>query len=184
MSICPMRATGPSPASSSSTAASINYRLSGEAKWPAQINDVKAAIRFLRANAASYRLNPDRFAVWGSSASGHLAALAGTSGGVAALRDGALGNPGVSDRVQAVIDMYGPVNFLAMDEQFTAAGVSGQVHNTADSPVLHPARERGQAHPDPAVRGPAGRARADPRKGKGDFRDHQRRRAWNSGVLH
>jgi acetyl esterase/lipase len=114
--------------------ASINYRLSGEAKWPAQINDVKAAIRFLRANAAGYRLNPDRFAVWGSSAGGHLAALAGTSGSVAALQDGALGNPGVSDSVQAVIDMFGPVNFLAMDEQFKAAGVAGQVHNTADSP--------------------------------------------------
>jgi len=113
---------------------SLNYRLSGEAIWPAQINDVKAAVRFIRANAAKYRLNPDRIAAWGGSAGGHLAALLGTSGGVEELQDDSLGNAGVSDRVQAVVDMFGPINFLTMDEQFTKAGVAGQVHNTAESP--------------------------------------------------
>jgi acetyl esterase/lipase len=113
---------------------SINYRLSGEAKWPAQINDVKAAIRFLRANAAKYHLDPDRFAAWGSSAGGNLAALAGTSGGVAALQDSSLGNTGVSDAVQAVVDQYGPIDFTAMDAQFKTSGISGQVHNSASSP--------------------------------------------------
>lgn len=113
---------------------SLNYRLSGEAIWPAQIHDVKAAVRFIRANAAKYQLNPDRIAAWGGSAGAHLAALLGTSGGVKELQNDSLGNAGVSDRVQAVVDMFGPINFLTMDEQFANAGVAGQVHNTADSP--------------------------------------------------
>jgi acetyl esterase/lipase len=61
--------------------ASINYRLSGHAVFPAQIEDCKAAIRWLRAHAEEYSLDPQRFGVWGSSAGGHLAALVGTSGG-------------------------------------------------------------------------------------------------------
>jgi acetyl esterase/lipase len=105
--------------------ASINYRLSGEATWPAQINDVKAAIRFLRANAALYGLDPDRFAAWGASAGGSLAALAGVSGGVYALADPALGNAGVSDRVQAVVDWFGPIYFSSMDAEFAALGTTG-----------------------------------------------------------
>ena len=52
--------------------ASINYRLSGEAMYPAQIHDAKAAVRFLRANAAKYKLNPDKFGAWGASAGGNL----------------------------------------------------------------------------------------------------------------
>ncbi|MFA6240233.1 MAG: alpha/beta hydrolase [Candidatus Hydrogenedentales bacterium] len=113
--------------------AAVNYRLSGEAPFPAQINDVKAAIRFLRANAANYQLNTSKIAVWGSSAGGGLAALAGTSGGVKALADPALGNAGQSDKVQAVVDWYGPINFLTMDGQFKQSGIDGMVHNEADS---------------------------------------------------
>ena len=60
--------------------ATINYRLSGDAKWPAQITDCKAALRFLRAHAKDYNLDPARVGVWGSSAGGHLAALVGASG--------------------------------------------------------------------------------------------------------
>ena len=89
---------------------SVGYRLSQEAKFPAQINDIKAAIRFLRANATKYNLDPDKFAVWGSSSGGMLAALAGTSGGVKELQDDTLGNAEQSDRVQAVVDMCGGVN--------------------------------------------------------------------------
>jgi len=105
--------------------ASINYRLSGEAIWPAQIHDVKAAIRFLRANAAVYKLDAARFAVWGASAGGSLAALAGTSGDVATLSNPALGNPSVSDRVQAVVNWFGPIYFSTMDAEFAALGTSG-----------------------------------------------------------
>ena len=114
--------------------ASINYRLSGEAIFPAQIHDVKAAIRWLRAHAAEHTLNPSAVAAWGGSAGGHLAALAGTSGGVAALEDLSMGNPKESSRVQAVVDWFGPVNFLTMDEQFTKSGIGRADHNAVQSP--------------------------------------------------
>jgi acetyl esterase/lipase len=93
---------------------SINYRLSKDAKFPAQINDVKAAIRFLRANAKKYNLNPDKTAVWGNSAGEGLAALAGTSGNVEELQNNSLGYSNVSDQVQAVVDQKGPINFNTM----------------------------------------------------------------------
>jgi acetyl esterase/lipase len=105
--------------------ASINYRLSGEATWPAQINDVKTAIMFLRANAATYRLDPERFATWGSSAGGNLSALAAVSGGVKELSDATLGNYSVSDKVQAAVDWFGPIWFSSMDTEFAALGTTG-----------------------------------------------------------
>lgn len=91
--------------------ASVQYRLSGEATFPAQIFDVKAAARWLRGNAAVYGLDPARVGVWGASAGGHLAALLGTSGGIAALEDPAQGHAGQSSRVQVVIDWFGPTDF-------------------------------------------------------------------------
>jgi acetyl esterase/lipase len=114
---------------------SINYRLSGEAIWPAQINDCKAAIRWIRANADKYKLNPDKIAAWGGSAGGHLSAMVGTSGDVKALEDFSQGNPDQSSRVQAVVDWFGPTDFLKMDEHLTASGVKNpQKHSTPDSP--------------------------------------------------
>lgn len=83
--------------------ASIDYRLSREAQFPAQIHDCKAAVRFLRANAGKYNINPDRIGAWGLNAGGHLAALLGTSGDIKEL-EGAGGNPDVSSRVQCVVD--------------------------------------------------------------------------------
>ena len=108
--------------------ASINYRLSHEATWPAQIHDCKAAVRWLRAHAAEYKLDPDRFGAWGSSAGGHLVALLGTSGGVAEL-EGDLGSAGVSSRVQAVCDYCGPTDFLVIGKF-----PSHLRHDAADSP--------------------------------------------------
>ena len=94
--------------------ASIGYRLSTEAKWPAQIHDCKAAIRWLRANAGRFGIDPNRIGVMGTSAGGHLAAMLGTSGGVAAL-EGDLGRHlDVSSRVTCVIDEYGPTDFLEL----------------------------------------------------------------------
>ena len=113
--------------------ASINYRLSGEAKAPAQIQDAKAAVRWLRANAAKYKLDPQRFASFGASAGGNLAALLGTSCGAAALEGPELGNADQSSCVQAVVDWFGPTDFLQMDAQF--AGTACPVdHNAANSP--------------------------------------------------
>ena len=65
--------------------ASVSYRFAGEAKYPAQIQDVKAAIRWLRVNAGAYNIDKSRAVVWGQSAGGHLAGLAATTCGVAAL---------------------------------------------------------------------------------------------------
>ena len=91
--------------------ASINYRLSGEATFPAAVQDAKAAVRFLRANAAKYKLNPDKIAAFGQSAGGNLASMLGTAGDVAEFDDPSLGNAGVSSRVQAVINWFGPNDF-------------------------------------------------------------------------
>ena len=102
--------------------AGVNYRLSGEATFPAAINDVKAAIRWLRAHAGEYRLDPSRFAAWGQSAGGNLAALAGTSGNLPALRGPHPANAGQSDGLQAVVDWYGPISFLRTDRDFRTAG--------------------------------------------------------------
>ncbi len=113
---------------------SINYRLSGEARFPSQINDVKAAIRYVRANADKYHFNPNKIAVWGGSAGGHLSALAGTSGDVKELEDLTQGNPEQSSRVQAVVDWFGPINFLELDPQFKISGKGKPDHGEADSP--------------------------------------------------
>ncbi|NJN98038.1 MAG: alpha/beta hydrolase [Anaerolineales bacterium] len=115
--------------------ASIDYRLSGEAQFPAAVLDAKSAVRFLRANAAQYKLNPDKIAAFGQSAGGNLASMLGTSGDVAEFDDPSLGNAGVSSRVQAVINWFGPTDFGQMDAQAKAQGCSAsdQKHNEADS---------------------------------------------------
>jgi acetyl esterase/lipase len=98
--------------------ASLEYRLSGDAIFPAQIEDCKAGVRWLRAHAKEYGLNPERFGVWGSSAGGHLVALLGTSGDEKGFDVGA--NLGVSSRVQAVCDYYGPSDLTQMDSHAVA----------------------------------------------------------------
>lgn len=107
--------------------ASINYRLSQHAIFPAQIEDCKAAIRYLRANAGKYRFDPKRFGVWGSSAGGHLVALLGTAGDVKEFDKGR--NLDVSSRVQAVCDYFGPTDFTKMSSFRTKMD-----HDSADSP--------------------------------------------------
>lgn len=111
---------------------SMEYRLSHEAIYPAQIHDVKGGIRWLRANAdhPRLRLDPDRIAVMGSSAGSHLAALAGTTGGVDELEGTTGGNLDHSSRVRAVVDGYGPTDFLQLDEHRLPGG---REFNDADS---------------------------------------------------
>ena len=97
--------------------ASINYRLSQQAIFPAAIEDCKGAVRFLRANAAKYFINPAAIVSMGDSAGGHLAALMGTSAGVKDLEGATGGNLDQSSAVQGVIDYYGPIDFIAMIDQ-------------------------------------------------------------------
>lgn len=110
--------------------ASVEYRLSQEAVFPAQIEDCKAAIRFLRANAAKYGIDPARIGVWGASAGGHLVALLGTAGDAKEFERGA--NAGVSSRVQAVCDWFGPANLLTMGVQ--SGPESRLQHDAPNSP--------------------------------------------------
>jgi len=94
--------------------ATINYRLSGDAKWPAQITDCKAAIRYLRAHAKEYHLDPGRIGVWGSSAGGHLAALVGASGGEKSFDVGQ--HLDQSSAVSCAVDLFGPADFETMPQ--------------------------------------------------------------------
>ncbi|MDF1514817.1 MAG: alpha/beta hydrolase [Anaerolineae bacterium] len=93
--------------------ASINYRLSDEAPFPAQLHDCKAAVRWLRDNADTYGLDADHIGAWGDSAGGHLAALLGLTAQRPEL-EGNGGNPGVSSEVQAVCDWFGPSHLAAL----------------------------------------------------------------------
>jgi len=93
--------------------ASMNYRFSKEAKFPAQIEDCKCAIRFLRAKAKEFNIDPERIGVWGASADGHLAAMLGTAGDVKEF-EGSGGWDGFSSRVSAVCDWFGPSDLIAM----------------------------------------------------------------------
>jgi len=103
---------------------SINYRMSGEAIFPALVHDVKAAIRWVRANAANFLFDPARIAVWGGSAGGYLSLIAGVSANVPALDDPALGNADQPCHVQAVVDWFGPTDFLKMDAQLAESGMA------------------------------------------------------------
>ncbi|MGB2808206.1 MAG: ChbG/HpnK family deacetylase [Sedimentisphaerales bacterium] len=92
--------------------ASINYRLSQHAPFPAQIHDCKGAIRWLRAHAGDYHIDPKRVGVWGASAGGHLVALLGTTEGNKELEGTVGGNLEHSSRVQAVCDFFGPTDLF------------------------------------------------------------------------
>ena len=113
---------------------SVNYRLSGEATFPAAVQDVKSAVRFLRANAARYGLDGSRIAAWGGSAGGHLVSMLGTTGRARRFDDPAAGNASQSSAVQAVVDWFGPIFFDRMDAQFAAGKKGRPDHGAAGSP--------------------------------------------------
>ena len=119
---------------------SVGYRLSGEAVWPAQIHDCKAAIRWVRANAEEYGIDPDRIGLWGSSAGGHLVSLLGTSSDIKAL-DGDNGSPGVSSRVACVVDYCGPSQMTVFKHpavmQLFGSPEAHKAHSEAASPAAH-----------------------------------------------
>ena len=109
--------------------ASINHRSSTDALFPAQIHDVKAAIRFLRGNASEYKIDPSFVGVTGSSSGGHLAAMAGTTSHNKSM-DGNIGSfLNYDSHVNAVVDWFGPTDFLLMD----ICG-SKMVHDAVNSP--------------------------------------------------
>jgi len=113
---------------------SINYRLSGEAIFPAGIQDIKAAIRWLRANSHHYHLDGTRFAAWGGSSGGNYAAMICLTDRVTELDDLSLGNPNYPCNVQAAVDWFGPTDFLKMDEQLEENGFGPSDHGEDYSP--------------------------------------------------
>jgi acetyl esterase/lipase len=94
--------------------AAVNYRLAPRYKFPAMIEDVKCAVRFLRANAERFSINPEKIGAWGGSAGGHLVALLGTADATAGWDVGQYLEQ--SSRVQAVVDMYGPTDLTVLFE--------------------------------------------------------------------
>lgn len=121
---------------------SVDYRLTSQSGqygslpviFPAQIEDVKGAVRWLRANAATYGLDATRFGSWGSSAGGHLSALLGTSAGVASLEGATGGNLGQSSAVQAFADYFGPTDILRIADMVTTPPGSTINHDAYNSP--------------------------------------------------
>lgn len=101
---------------------SVNYRLSSEAIWPAQLEDMQAIIRFIKTNAATYHLNPNAIITFGASAGGYLSSIVGT-----ALAD----DP--STKVLASIDWFGPVDFFTMDADIQTTGVTRKTGNNGDA---------------------------------------------------
>ncbi|WP_337060113.1 alpha/beta hydrolase [Kineococcus sp. G2] len=118
--------------------ASIEYRLSGRALFPAQLHDVRAAVRFLRREAGALGVDGDRIGLWGSSAGGHLAALAGVTGHVAVLPGEDVGDGEPHAAVQAVAEGYGPVDLERV---------------VADAPASAPAAMSGANAPEARLLG-------------------------------
>ncbi|MBI5963199.1 MAG: alpha/beta hydrolase [Chloroflexi bacterium] len=130
-------------------AVSVNYRLSPEYSFPVMIEDVKCAVRYLRAHATQYNLDPNRIGVWGGSAGGHLVAMLGTTDAGAGFDVGEYLDQ--SSRVQAVVDMFGPADLTVQFEggyektrfvfnDFDAALASPVTYVSADDPpflILH-----------------------------------------------
>lgn len=110
--------------------AGVSVRSSSQAKFPAQVHDIKAAIRWLRANAARYQLDTTRFAVMGDSSGGWVTTMATLAGGVPSL-EGAIGTTGFSSSIQAGVSFFGPTDFLRINAQRVPGGLD---HDTPDSP--------------------------------------------------
>jgi acetyl esterase/lipase len=106
--------------------ASVDYRLSTSARFPAQAHDIKSAIRFLRAKAKELRINADRIAIMGGSAGGHLAALVGVTNGHKEL-EGSVGVTGASSDVQAIVSFYGGSDLTTILSQSTPHGLNVRV---------------------------------------------------------
>jgi len=124
--------------------ASINYRLSQHATFPAQIEDCKAAIRWLRAHAKEYNLDAQHIGVWGGSAGGHLVALLGTANNVKEWETLG-GNTDQSSRVQAVCDWYGPTDFTRITA--TSQKANGPVSRLLGGPVADNLEKAKKASP-------------------------------------
>lgn len=113
---------------------SVDYRLSGEACFPAGIQDVKAAIRWLRAHSGEYHLDGRRIAAVGASSGANYASMICLTANKPEFEDASLGNAHLPSFVQAGVSWFGPTDFLKMDEQLAESGFGPCDHSLADSP--------------------------------------------------
>jgi acetyl esterase/lipase len=143
--------------------AGISVRSSSQAIFPAQLHDLKAAIRWLRGHAPEYGIDPDRFAIVGNSSGGWVAAMAAVTSGAVGL-EGDVGEQGASSSVQVAIDFYGPTDFLQMDAhmpgncaEFNARFAFSGCHDDPRSPESLLVGGRISEHPEAVARAnPAG----------------------------
>ena len=112
---------------------SVDYRKSGEAAFPAALADVKAAVRFVRANAEQYGFDAERLAIWGESAGAYLALMTAQTPEVAELNGDVTENLECSSAVSALVDFYGPVEFWTMDAEYAALGREDTNFATSES---------------------------------------------------
>ena len=111
----------------------VNYRLSGEAIFPAAVHDLKASIRFIRGNAKKYNIDPNNIGSWGSSAGGNLSAILGTSSGNKFL-DGDLGSfKNMSTKIQVCVDWFGPIDFSTLKEDAKKLGLDNDFNVDIES---------------------------------------------------
>ena len=113
--------------------AGVSIRSSSQVLFPGQLHDIKAAIRWLRANAAKYSFDPDHIAIMGDSSGGWTTAMAALTGDAPEM-EGAIGTTGVSSRVQAAIAFYPPTNFLTIDAWAIRQCLGGACHDSENSP--------------------------------------------------
>jgi len=113
--------------------AGVSIRSSSQVKFPGQLHDIKGAIRWLRANASRYNLDPERIGIMGDSSGGWTTSMAALTGDVPEL-EGSVGTAGVSSAVQAAVAFYPPTNFLAMDAWAQEPCEGDACHDSAGSP--------------------------------------------------
>lgn len=114
--------------------ASVDYRKSGEVSWPAQIYDVKAAVRYLKLHAEEFKLAPQQFGVWGIASGGYLAAMLGVTNHIPFFDDLSMGNAGVSSSVKAVVLWCSTCGYLNdLDNQLEENGCVNASHSQASS---------------------------------------------------
>lgn len=113
--------------------ASVDYRKSSEAAFPGALSDVKAAVRYLRANAEEYGIDAEKIVIWGESAGAYLSLMTALTPEVAELNGDVTDNLEQSSAVNVLVDFYGPVEFYTMDDEYAALGVENSTFSTDSS---------------------------------------------------
>ena len=127
------------------------YRLTGEAAWPAQIHDVKTTLRWMRSNAQALAIDPDRIATWGHSAGGHLALLAAGTPNLEAF-EGDGGHAGAGTDVAAAVAYYGPAELWRSSEGWSSLdALLGADGSAEDAWAASPLRYAGESFPPTAL---------------------------------